>query len=159
MKTPVALSRFMAVGVIALVLPGCEGQRGREADDPNIEKLVLPVSACDPGLATCVQDMPEGGRLTVDFSVRSPQALQPFIVRAAPEPAEEVRAVRLDLSGVEMDIGVIHHDLARDAAGHYQGEVVLPICVTGSMQWRVDVIVENDRGRVITPLHFSNGLP
>jgi hypothetical protein len=100
--------------------------------------------------------MPEVGRLEVDFSARPPQALRPFTVRATLETTEEIRAVRLDLSGVDMDMGVISHNLAGDAEGNYRGEVVLPICVTGIMRWQADFIVEYDDVRVVAPFVFSN---
>ncbi|MCL2021205.1 MAG: hypothetical protein FWG81_03680 [Betaproteobacteria bacterium] len=159
MKTKIALFIACVAAALALLLwlAGWPGEEEESESEAGIADLLLPVSACDPGITTCALDMPGGGRLTVDFSARPPRALYPFTARITLETAEEVRAARLDLSGAEMDMGVISHELVRDAEGHYQGEIVLPICITGVMRWQADVIVEYDNERVIAPFLFSNG--
>jgi len=130
-----------------------------EEIDPGLESsdVVLPVAACDPGVATCYLDLPGDGRMIVEFSAHPPQALRPFIARATLEPSDEVRGVQLNLSGVDMDMGIIDHTLQKDDDGSFKGEVVLPICVTGVMRWQADFIVEYADTRVVVPLIFSNG--
>jgi len=160
MKTQGKVLCFMTGSVIALL--ACTGESLPETtNEPptpaSIHELRLPVSACDPGLAPCTLAMPGGEKLTVGFSEHPPKALKPFTVLATLGMDADIRAMRLVLSGADMNMGTFNQTLVRDAAGFYQGDVVLPVCMSGAMRWQMDLIVEYDTEQVIAPFIFSVG--
>ncbi|MCL2074888.1 MAG: hypothetical protein FWH15_00335 [Betaproteobacteria bacterium] len=162
-RTGLGIAGTIAALIMLAWLSGCTGEpRGLEAEsgvaveESGVADLALPVSDCDPGLATCVYDMPDGGSLEIDLSERPLRALHPFTARATLEAAQEVRAMRLTLSGADMDMGTINHVLEPDSEGNYRGEVVLPMCMSGNaMRWRADFTVEFENRHMVMPFILS----
>lgn len=82
-------------------------------------------------------------RLTMRPQDFSPTAVQPAIVETG---GLAVDAVTIEFTGVDMNMGLISHDLIDAGGGAFAGDVVLPACVRRRMTWRALVTVEADRG-------------
>ena len=57
-------------------------------------------------------------------------------------PENHPEAVWVDLTGDDMDMGIIRIPLAHTAEGQWQGSGSIPICVTGQMRWRARLTME-----------------
>ncbi|WP_210396179.1 hypothetical protein [Motiliproteus sediminis] len=71
---------------------------------------------------------------------RAPASHQRFIATAELSGLS-ADSVVLDLQGAEMFMGVNRYPLHRDASGRYRGEVQLPACTSGRMQWNARVVL------------------
>ena len=117
---------------------------------------VLPVSPCDLNQGSCVVDLPGGGRLRVEITPRPIPVLKPLDVRLQLEGREAGR-VRLDFSGVEMDMGFNQVSLGSLGGGRFAGQGNLPVCVTGAMRWQAAFLIETGSGSLTVPFHFTTG--
>ncbi|SON52269.1 hypothetical protein [Vibrio tapetis] len=50
-------------------------------------------------------------------------------------PNSDAEQLRMELSGMEMEMGTLRFKLAKNEEGIYQGVLLLPVCTTDSMTW------------------------
>lgn len=48
--------------------------------------------------------------------------------------------LELTLQGMDMYMGEVRVNLSPEENGHYQAELLLPICNTGKMRWRAEIV-------------------
>lgn len=105
------------------------------ACSPQSDPELLPVSQlyvdpdCDVLTGCRVSDA--GIYVDVLFEMK-PRALQPFPVAVR---TEGMKAVTVNFSMRGMTMGLNRYALARTSEGGWQGEVTLPICVSGRTDW------------------------
>jgi hypothetical protein len=118
--------------------------------------VTLPLSTCDLNWGPCHTALPDGSKLTVEISPRPMTVLRPLTVRLI-WPGDKAARVYFAVSGVEMTMGVNQTLLREIGAGHYLGQITLPVCVTGPMRWRAEFIIEDGQGRLVLPFEFDSG--
>ncbi len=64
---------------------------------------------------------------------------------------QKISKVKLNFEGVEMNMGENNFDLSATKNNEFQGEIIIPMCVTGKMLWRVsaEIIFENQQKGVV----------
>ncbi|MDR0529719.1 MAG: hypothetical protein LBG69_08950 [Zoogloeaceae bacterium] len=164
--------------LLFLVLLGA-GWALRRADEDGAPVEVLPFSGCDLTAEFCeiaVSETLLSGEkaarkddeviLRFEFSPRPITAMHVFSARVtarrrggAERPFSGFRAARLEISGVEMDMGPNEQTLREIAPGVFQGETALPVCVSGAMRWRADFVLSGERAELAVPFYFSVGAP
>ncbi|TDY01162.1 hypothetical protein [Thiohalophilus thiocyanatoxydans] len=105
--------------------------------------LQVTETACRDTRAACRATHPELG----DISLRFPEGayyMQRFEAELRLAKSTELDRVTLDLDMTEMDMGRNRFTLSPAGEGIWRGELLLPICVTGRVDWQVRV--QLDRG-------------
>jgi hypothetical protein len=118
----------------------------------------LALSTCNPSERACLVMLPGGGQLDFSVDPRPIPTLQPFTMQV------EVRGmhadkVEIDFTGVGMNMGYNRPQLKRVLPGRFEGRTSLPVCVTGTMEWRATVLLESGRKVIAAPFQFSAGRP
>jgi hypothetical protein len=122
---------------------------------PEATTRLAPVF-CNPGLRRCAASLPGGGQL--EFSL-TPQPIRPLQQQNIELTLRDldiaaVENVEVDFKGSEMDMGNNRSRLSyRD--GHFRGQVMLPVCISGSMTWAATVLISRRQGRLAVPFHFE----
>ncbi len=115
------------------------------------------VTDCDLHQSSCSGALPHDGNVALSITPRPIPAVKPlhFVVDLPPSGA---RAVTLDFSGVDMNMGVNRYQLVRTAAGRYEGEGMLPVCVRSRMLWEVKVLIDRGDAIFAVPYRFETGV-
>lgn len=108
----------------------------------------LPTPACEINAAACRVALPDGGSVDLSITPRPIPTLTPLAV-TADVSGSAMRAVALDLTGAEMDMGLNRAALVPlpDQPERFSGSTQLPICSTGQMLWQATLQLEDARGR------------
>jgi len=124
------------------------------ACSPQPEPEQLPVSQlvaatdCDVLTGCRVGDV--DAFIDVLFAIK-PRALQPFPVVIQTQGMQDVKAVTVSFSMRDMTMGLNRYALTHAAEGAWQGEVTLPICVSGRTDWIAEFDIQlPDRHLVFT---------
>jgi hypothetical protein len=119
---------------------------------PNAD-LTLPLSFCNPGFTVCTSSLPDGGWL--EFSV-TPQPIRPLQTLNLDVKIKHIEAdrIEIDFDGTQMKMGYNRPTLS-GSNGHFTGQVMLPVCITGRMEWAATVIVTSDNRQIAIPFHFE----
>lgn len=56
----------------------------------------------------------------------------------------KIDSIKLRFEGVEMDMGENIFALQKISDNQFQGEIIIPMCVTGKMLWRVSAEISFD---------------
>lgn len=123
---------------------------------PKADTLATTTAACDLQRGPCSASLPDGGKIELAITPRPIPLVKPLQVevRLAGIAADKVE---VDFAGATMNMGYNRRTLAAAGDGRYIGTAALPVCVTGSMTWRVTVLAENSRGRVAAAFDFESG--
>ncbi|PKF81303.1 hypothetical protein CW749_01285 [Vibrio sp. vnigr-6D03] len=76
----------------------------------------------------------KSGGTTIVMEHDSTQPLEPtrvFVVW----PESQAQSLTLEMEGLEMDMGVVKFRLEGQGNGHYEGELMLPVCTIDTMTW------------------------
>jgi hypothetical protein len=65
--------------------------------------------------------------------------------------------VEVDFAGIDMNMGLNRPELAARGDGRFAGQVTLPVCITGAMDWQATVLIENGGERIAIPHRFNSG--
>ena len=123
---------------------------------PQADSVVLPDAGCDLQQGPCAVAFPGGGILTVDVDSRPLPLVTPFRLSVRVQGIETAR-IEADFSGVDMNMGYNRLSLAQETPGVYAGQVTLPVCVTGRMNWLATILVQQADRQVAVPLRFTTG--
>jgi hypothetical protein len=116
--------------------------------------------ACNPGQGRCASPLPGGGLLELSLA---PQPIRPLqqqdieLTLRGPDAAA-VEEVSVEFSGRDMDMGTLRSRLSlgeSEISKHFRGQVMLPVCITGSMTWAATVLISGKQGRLAVPFHFE----
>lgn len=123
---------------------------------PSADVTVQPDPVCNLQREACTVRLPAGGSVTLTMGTRPVPLVKPFEVQVATSGFSPV-GIEVDFSGVDMNMGYNRAQLAAQGAGNYAAQVTLPVCVTGSMDWQVTVLIETGGERMAIPYRFSTG--
>ncbi|MDN3682001.1 hypothetical protein QWZ04_16970 [Vibrio tapetis subsp. quintayensis] len=63
-------------------------------------------------------------------------------------PNSDAEQLRLELNGMEMEMGTLRFQLDRNEEGVYQGILLLPVCTTDNMTWLGQITGNNQKMNV-----------
>ena len=147
-KTLIDLIGILLVALLVLV-----GYKLSPMLLPQADLTVSPDPACDLQVQACVVALPDGGSLSLELATRPVPLVKPFDVQVVVDGLA-ARRVAVDFSGIEMNMGVIRPELAALGNGRYAASTALPICVTGTMDWQVTVLLDTARQRIAIPFRL-----
>jgi len=129
--------------LIVMLAVGCESAK---PPPPVTGSAAAP---CDLNRSAC-EGNSSWGTYSIALSPQPVAVLTPVVVRlrfAAPNKAEAT----VDLAGAEMDMGPNLVRLQRVDASTRQGQMVIPMCLTGPMRWRLTLTLrEGSRSESMT---------
>ena len=149
------MTRNTAINIILVLLAAILGVVGfklslvlRPTGDTT-----LPVSACNPSTLDCEVALPKGGRIRLSFTPRPVRPLQAFKAKMSVDGVV-INKAELDFEGTAMKMGFYRPELKK-ANGGYSAEVILPVCVTGTMEWAATALLTTPEGTIAIPFHFE----
>ena len=102
-------------------------------------------TACDLNRQACATSTP-WGQATVTLSPTPVPVLKPVTVLLSLETAAPLD-IQAALSGVDMDMGPNSTRLTRVGDQQWQGKLTIPVCLTGTMQWRLTLDLQDGKSR------------
>ena len=144
------------IGLLLIALVVVVGYKLSPILLPKADLTVLPDPGCDLRRQPCIVGLAGGGRVEVGSSVRPIPLVKPFQVTVDVQGVAPAR-VEVDFAGIEMNMGLIRPQLAERAPGRFAGEVTLPVCITGQMEWQATVLLETGGERIAIPFRFQTG--
>lgn len=142
--------------IVALLTVGALGYRLSPLLLPPVDIGAVPDPGCDLQRGPCGAELPQGGRLRFAMRPYPVPQVEPMQLEVEIERGD-VDKVVVDFTGVNMNMGFNRQELGKLGAGHFSGQAVLPVCVTGRMSWLATVIVERGRTRIAIPFRFEAG--
>lgn len=148
-----AKSLLIQTGVVALLVVGYlawDSDAIYEWLSGDIE-FTAPTQPCDLHKEACNATL-DGTPVTFSITPRPVPVMQKlhFSVTAPGLPGSELK---VELYGLNMNMGRYSYTLERQSDGIYRGEGMIPSCV-GAMQWRANLISESATRRVGTYFTF-----
>ena len=139
---------------LALAILGVLGYKLSPRLFPRAD-LGLPAIRCDLNLQPCSATLPGGGQLTLSVMPRPIRPLQQLQLSVHLSDVQAER-VEVDFDGVDMRMGLNRVRLAPPASPEapFSGQGMLPVCVSGDMQWAASVLLDTTAGRIAVPFHF-----
>lgn len=138
--TPVYKTALLLVLILLIASAGTGLYLSRSSTEESvrIEKLAPSSDACRDGQGICTARNPVFGEMQLRFP-QGAYYMQPFIAEVRLENPGVVERVVLDLSMPGMEMGLNRFELRRAGDGLWRGKLLLPICVTGRVDWQVRV--------------------
>jgi hypothetical protein len=136
-------ARYGLLFVLALtlalgILLGAHWLYSRYAMPPAARQV-----SCDLGAQPCHVRLPDGGEMRVEITPRPIQALAPLTIEVSlMDTSLAPNEIRLDFSGIDMEMGINRTRLRKTAPGRFHGQGTLPVCMTGRMRWQATFILE-----------------
>lgn len=143
------LGTALALACLAVVAhklaPRPHADAGRVAEAP---------AGCDLNASRCAVDLPGGGRVELSISPQPIPVVKPLRIDVRITGIVAHR-VEMDFSGRTMDMGSNRTVLASVGEGSYRGSAMLPVCVTGRMDWQATLSVDTESGQRAARFVFS----
>lgn len=98
-------------------------------------------SPCDLNAGPCAVALGRGRTLTLAITPRPIPLMAPLSINARIDGAATPGAT-LDFVGEAMDMGLNRRALTDGGDGTLRGSGVLPVCVTGAMDWRAELTLK-----------------
>lgn len=143
--------------LLAVAILGVVGYKLAPLFNPKTD-VALPLSGCNLNQQACVATLPDGGQLEFSIEPRPIPSLKPLKLQASVK-GTEVRKVEVDFAGSDMKMGYNRPLLESQPGqpGRFSGQAVLPICITGTMDYDATVLIETGKELVAVPFRFSVG--
>lgn len=119
----------------------------------NAAVVTLPISTCSPAQDTCSTTLPDGSRLDFSMEPRPIRPLQPLRLIVGISESSPAK-VEIDFNGAAMEMGY-NRSVLQGSDGHFSGQAMLPVCVTGKMQWLATVLLTQKDRKIAIPFHFE----
>lgn len=133
----------------------------------SLAGTILLASGCDSPLAVAPKPAPV---VSCDLNAEACEAITPWgkaQLTLSPRPVPVLKPIELtlrfalpvgaqgtvDLTGADMEMGTTTTELVRIDAQTLRSSLVIPVCLTGSMQWRLRVNLSN--GPQVAGLDFA----
>lgn len=113
---------------------------------------------CDLRAGPCTSRLPDGASVTLSIEPRSLPVIKPLAFQVA-VTGVTAKAVEIDFSGVDMNMGFNRPALAPSGEGQFSGNGMLPVCVRDAMEWEAKVLIHTDAGLVAAPYRFITVKP
>jgi len=123
---------------------------------PENPDLVIPLDArCDLNQADCETNLPGVGAIIFSIQPRPIMGVSPLQFRVQTQGLVLRHAV-LELSGVDMNMGLTRLAMHADETGRYVADGSLSVCVRDQMQWRAELWLDTrSRGLIKVPYIFT----
>jgi len=102
--------------------------------------IIDAAEGCDIAVGSCVTELPDGGELLFEITPRPIPLMQPLSVVARVSDSR-LQPSRLDITGLNMEMGLNRTKLVLQQAGQWQGETILPICSQRRMHWQAALLL------------------
>jgi hypothetical protein len=143
------------IGVLLIALVVVVGYKLSPLLLPKADVTVQPDPGCDLQRRACTVELPGRGKIELSMGTRPVPMVKPFSIEVTSTGFSPDR-VEVDFSGVDMDMGLNRPHLAARGDGRYGAEVMLPVCITGKMDWQVTVLVETGSERIAIPYRLAS---
>ncbi len=147
--------------LLALALLGVLGYKLAPLFNPKTD-VALPLSSCNLSQQACAATLPDGGQLEFSIEPRPIPSLKPLKLQVSIR-GSDARKVEVDFAGTDMKMGYNRPALENENAGRGQsspsarfvGQAVLPVCITGTMDYDATLLVETSKEWVAVPFRFA----
>lgn len=129
----------------------------------------LGVLLCGLGLVACQAKQPSSQPFVCEHPVngcaiafqahslqlrfdQTPRPLKPF--RLDIQSERPLKAVHARLAMEGMDMGLNQYQLIRVAPNHWQAEIILPVCIRGRADWRLELTLTTEQGVEVYQTNF-----
>ena len=120
---------------------------------PDTRRLA-PDPACDLRSGGCTRTLPDGGVLTLRITPEELPLMQPLQLVVELD-GREAAGVQVDISGINMDMGINRTRLEPDGEGRWTGSTLLPVCTQQVMRWEAAVWLEDGTEILSVPHRFE----
>ena len=118
-----------------------------------IDERVAPLW-CTPEAGPCTYPLEDQGELVLLLEPRDKiQPMEPLTARLE-SGNEDMRAMAITLSGLNMDMGHNRFSFRQSGAG-FEAAVIIPVCTLARMEWEALVELEIDGRRLAVPFRFA----
>ena len=138
--------------VLSLAILGVIGYKVSPLILPGAD-AILPAVLCSPSESPCAADLPNGERISFTLTPHPVRPLQTLDVAVQTE-ALKFDMIEVDFDGVDMKMGYNRIRLS-GKNGVFSGQLMLPVCVSGSMRWAATVIITTPARQIAIPFHFD----
>jgi hypothetical protein len=147
--------------LLALAILGVLGYKLAPLFNPKTD-VALPLSRCNLSQQTCAATLPDGGQLEFSIEPRPIPALKPLKLQVTLH-GSEARKVEVDFAGTDMKMGYNRPALVSETpeivqnrlSARFVGQTVLPICISGTMDYDATLLLETGKEWVAVPFRFS----
>ena len=144
------------IGILLIALVVVVGYKLSPLLLPRADVVIQPDPACNLQRQACAVKLPSGGSVELSMATRPIPMVKPFEVQVTASGFAPGR-VEVDFAGIEMNMGLNRPELAARGDGRFVGQVTLPVCITGAMDWQATVLIETGGERIAIPYRFSSG--
>ena len=120
---------------------------------PKADIRLAAPTACQVAQAPCAIPLPDGQMLHLTLSPRPVPVVHPIAIELRAPAA--TRRVWADFAGVGMNMGQNRPELTLGNDNVWRAQATLPVCISGSMQWELTLIVESPGRRLHVPMRFD----
>lgn len=144
---------WAVVGALFLALAGVAAYKAWPLLYPEVMITAPLNSDCDLRQGPCITPISGGGSVQLSIKPHNIPPLKELQLEVVTQGLD-ARAVEVDFSGIDMNMGFNRPKLTQEATGLFRGEGLLPVCVRGSMEWESKVLVQTGEGIVAVPFRF-----
>lgn len=149
-------SLFLTVALITLAVGAYFGARHwQESRELTALNAGIP---CDIGAETCVHALPHGGEVAISVTPQPVPLMQTVRVQVA-LAGSDAQASHLDITGLNMDMGLNRVSLRPTGSGNWEGETIIPVCSQRIMHWRAALMLRDGTRRYLLEDHFFTHRP
>lgn len=113
---------------------------------------------CDIGEGLCVHELPQGGEVAVVISPQPVPLMQTVRVEVKLS-GPDMQVSHLDITGLNMDMGLNRVSLRPTGSGNWEGETIIPVCSQRIMHWRAALMLRDGTRRYLLEDHFFTHRP
>lgn len=156
---PPAPSRRLLIDLIAMLAIGLVVVVGYKLSPllaPRADVQLTPGPGCNLHRGTCTVAL-DGGELEIGITPRPIPLIAPLVVEAR-AVGVKIKRIDADFAGVGMNMGYNRPQLlpvGAAADGLFRAETSLPVCITGTMNWELSLMVETAAGQRLIPIRFG----
>ena len=125
---------------------------------PLLYPEVIATAPLDPGCdlhsGPCTASLPGGGEVSFGLEPRTIRPMTPLRILVDLKGLD-AHSVEVDFAGTDMNMGFNRVPLGQVAAGRYEGQGTLPVCVRRRMDWEAKVMLHTQSGIMVAPFRFD----
>jgi len=141
-------------GVLVMAIAGAVSYKLKLSQSGQVIARAELDPGCDLHKNACKVTLPGGGQVTLSIEPRPIPVIEQLAIEVTTESID-ARAITIDFSGVDMNMGINRFALKRKQPGSYMGGGILPVCVRSRMDWEAQVLVQTDEGVLVAPFRFE----
>ncbi|AGA90775.1 hypothetical protein Thimo_2014 [Thioflavicoccus mobilis 8321] len=151
---PNARALWALAGLLIAALVAVALYRGWPLLFPQAKRMAPLDPRCDLRAGPCTARFPGGGTVRLAIAPPAIPVARPLTLRVE-SAGLAPRAVEVDFSGTDMDMGFNRVSLSRTPSGVYEGRAMLPVCVRAQMEWEAKVMLHMPDGLWVAPFRFE----